>query len=217
MAGRVGWLVKERRHLRPFCQFAESAGNHIECPQDGLTMVLTINPICRSICEYKSTKFNPKRECQEASRGIGRGMWKQLGLTPTSDHPGRGPTATATATAFEPSLFVWATVMSRPTEDRAIVDAGLKALAFDSGPPIVCDEPAATYERASDEHGRLAVAAATNRLALGDKIRLIPAHCDPTVNLYNWCVYVRANGVKHGPQRGVVMLVASPYPEAGAP
>jgi 3-hydroxy-D-aspartate aldolase len=34
--------------------------------------------------------------------------------------------------AFEPSLFVWATVMSRPTEDRAIVDAGLKALAFDS-------------------------------------------------------------------------------------
>jgi len=74
--------------------------------------------------------------------------------------------------------------MSRPAEDRAIVDAGLKALAFDSGPPIVCDEPAATYERASDEQGRLAVAAATNRLALGDKIRLIPGHCDPTVNLY---------------------------------
>jgi len=45
--------------------------------------------------------------------------------------------------------------MSRPTEDRAIVDAGLKALAFDSGPPLVWDEPAATYERASDEHGRL--------------------------------------------------------------
>ena len=58
--------------------------------------------------------------------------------------------------AFEPSLFVWATVMSRPAEDRAIV--GLKALPFDSGPPLVCDEPA------SDQHGRLAVAAATNRL-----------------------------------------------------
>ncbi len=38
-------------------------------------------------------------------------------------------------------------------------------------------------ERASDEHGRLAVSAATNRLAVGDKIRLIPGHCDPTVNL----------------------------------
>jgi hypothetical protein len=44
-----------------------------------------------------------------------------------------------------------------PAEDRAIVDAGLKALAFDSGPPVVCDEPAATYERASDEHGRLGI------------------------------------------------------------
>ncbi len=79
-------------------------------------------------------------------------------------------------------------VMSRPAQDRAIVDAGLTALAFDSGPPLVCDEPAATYERASDEHGRLAVAAATNRLGLGDKIRLIPGHCDPTVNLYDLLV-----------------------------
>ena len=105
-----------------------------------------------------------------------------------------GPTATATA--FEPSLFVWATVMSRPTEDRAIVDAGLKALAFDSGVPLVCDEPAATYERASDEHGRLAVPAVTNRLALGDKIRLIPGHCDPTVNLYDWYVGIRRDRVE---------------------
>jgi hypothetical protein len=36
--------------------------------------------------------------------------------------------------------------------------------------PRVCDEPDATYERSSDEHGRLAVSAATDRLGLGDKI-----------------------------------------------
>ncbi|HEY1299314.1 MAG TPA: DSD1 family PLP-dependent enzyme [Stellaceae bacterium] len=98
--------------------------------------------------------------------------------------------------AFEPSLFVWATVMSRPAEERAIVDAGLKALAFDSGPPLVWDEPAATYERASDEHGRLAVTTATNRLHIGDKIRLVPGHCDPTVNLYDWYVCIRRNRVE---------------------
>jgi D-serine deaminase-like pyridoxal phosphate-dependent protein len=113
--------------------------------------------------------------------------------------------------AFEPSLFVWATSTIRPTEDRAIVDAGLKALAFDSGPPPVCDEPAATYERASDEHGRLAVSAATNRLGLGDKIRLIPGHCERAVNLYphpslprergrvregHWYVCIRNNRVE---------------------
>ena len=98
--------------------------------------------------------------------------------------------------AFEPSLFVWATVMSRPTDDRAIVDAGLKALGMDSGPPTVWDEPAATYERASDEHGRLAITAATNRLKLGDKVKLVPGHCDPTVNLYDWYVGVRGDRVE---------------------
>jgi 3-hydroxy-D-aspartate aldolase len=99
-------------------------------------------------------------------------------------------------TTFEPSLYVWATVMSRPAEDREIVDAGLKALAFDSGPPIVCDEPTASYERASDEHGRLGISGTTNRLGLDDKIRLIPGHCDPTVNLYDWYVYIRNNRVE---------------------
>jgi 3-hydroxy-D-aspartate aldolase len=102
----------------------------------------------------------------------------------------------APATAFEPSLFVWATVMSRPAEARAIVDAGLKALAFDSGPPLVCDEPAASYERASDEHGRLGISGATNRLRIGDKVRLIPGHCDPTVNLYDWYVCIRQGRVE---------------------
>jgi D-serine deaminase-like pyridoxal phosphate-dependent protein len=98
--------------------------------------------------------------------------------------------------AFEPSLFVWATVMSRPSQDRAIVDAGLKALGMDSGPPTVWDEPAATYERASDEHGKLAVAGATNRLHIGDKIKLVPGHCDPTVNLYDWYVGIRGERVE---------------------
>jgi D-serine deaminase-like pyridoxal phosphate-dependent protein len=76
-------------------------------------------------------------------------------------------------------------VMSRPAPERAIVDAGLKALAFDSGPPLVPDEPAASYERACDEHGRLGISGATNRLNIGDKVRLIPGHCDPTVNLHD--------------------------------
>lgn len=45
-----------------------------------------------------------------------------------------------------------------------------KAFAFDSGPPIVWDKPAATYERTADEHGRLALSAATNRLGADEVI-----------------------------------------------
>ena len=53
--------------------------------------------------------------------------------------------------------------------------------------------PFVTYERVSDKHGGLAVAAATNRLGLGDKIRLIPGHCDPAVDLRDWYAFFGGN------------------------
>jgi D-serine deaminase-like pyridoxal phosphate-dependent protein len=52
---------------------------------------------------------------------------------------------------------------------------------------------AAETERASDEHGRLGIAGATN---IGDKVRLIPGHCDPTVNLCHWHVCIRGSRVE---------------------
>jgi D-serine deaminase-like pyridoxal phosphate-dependent protein len=97
---------------------------------------------------------------------------------------------------FENSLFVWATVMSRPTEDRAVVDAGLKALSTDSGNPTVPGFDGVEYVRAADEHGKLAISRPTNALRVGDKIRLIPGHCDPTVNLYDWYVGIRRGRVE---------------------
>jgi 3-hydroxy-D-aspartate aldolase len=97
---------------------------------------------------------------------------------------------------FEHSLFVWATVMSRPTPERAVVDAGLKALSVDSGMPTVSGVRGVEYVRASDEHGNLNVSASDVDLKLGDKIKLIPGHCDPTVNLYDWYVCVRNGRVE---------------------
>ena len=94
----------------------------------------------------------------------------------------RGQHAGPTSAAFEQSLFVWAGVMSRPTPDRAVVDAGLKAFSVDSGLPEVHNMPGVTYVKASDEHGVLRT---RTTLALGDKLRIVPGHCDPTVNLYD--------------------------------
>jgi 3-hydroxy-D-aspartate aldolase len=96
---------------------------------------------------------------------------------------------------FEHSLFVWTTVMSRPARDRAIVDAGLKASSVDSGMPRVADAAGTEYVKASDEHGVLKLSD-NARLALGDKLRLIPGHCDPTVNLYDQLVCVRGGAVE---------------------
>ena len=35
------------------------------------------------------------------------------------------------------------------------------------------------------------IAAGAAAPALGDKLLLVPGHCDPTVNLYDWYVCVR--------------------------
>ena len=92
---------------------------------------------------------------------------------------------------FEHALFVYATVMSMTQSDRAVVDAGLKSFTFESGPPEPVGFAGAVYERPSDEHGNLNLAQANTRPGLGDKVRLIPGHCDPTVNLHDWYVGIR--------------------------
>ena len=97
---------------------------------------------------------------------------------------------------FEHSLFVYATVMSRPAKDRAVLDAGLKALSVDSGMPLVHEMPDVEYHRASDEHGALILHDPQRALRVGDKLRLVPGHCDPTVNLHDWYVCVRKDRVE---------------------
>src|SRR2546427_12926457 len=97
---------------------------------------------------------------------------------------------------FEQSLFVLATVMSAPAQDRAVLDAGLKASSVDSGLPQVHERPGVEYVRASDEHGVLKIAAGAGAPKLGEKLLLVPGHCDPTVNLYDWFVCVRKGKVE---------------------
>jgi D-serine deaminase-like pyridoxal phosphate-dependent protein len=97
---------------------------------------------------------------------------------------------------FEHALFVYATVMSAAAEGRAVLDAGLKALAFDSGMPRVAERSDIEYFGASDEHGKLRTASGNRPLKLGDKLRLIPGHCDPTVNLHDWYVGYRGERVE---------------------
>ncbi len=95
--------------------------------------------------------------------------------------------------AFEHALFVLASVMSLST-DRAVLDAGHKAVSNDSGFPVIWGQPGLSYSRPSDEHGVLELPAGGWRPALGEKLALIPGHCDPTVNLYDWFVGVRGFG-----------------------
>jgi D-serine deaminase-like pyridoxal phosphate-dependent protein len=94
---------------------------------------------------------------------------------------------------FENALSCLATVISRPTSERAVCDAGQKTLSRDSGPPEVIDPPGVSYIRGSDEHGNLAVdeSALTSPLEVGDVIRILPSHVCTTINLHDVMVGVR--------------------------
>jgi D-serine deaminase-like pyridoxal phosphate-dependent protein len=96
--------------------------------------------------------------------------------------------------SFEHALFVLATVMSRPGARRAVVDAGLKSFSVDSGNPEAFKRPGVHYSTASDEHGVMDLSADCDAPQLGEKMLLVPGHCDPTVNLHDWYVCVRGMG-----------------------
>ena len=89
---------------------------------------------------------------------------------------------------------VLATVTSKPTSDRVVVDAGGKALTSFVRTKGICITPG--YGRVEgfddlrlaklyDEHGIILDSAASKKLRLGDKIQIIPNHICPTCSLYD--------------------------------
>ena len=97
---------------------------------------------------------------------------------------------------FRHALFVLSTVMSAARPGVAVVDAGHKAVAVDSGLPLVWQRPGVSYIGASDEHGKLQIDATAVAPKLGEKLRLVPGHCDPTVDRFDWYVGVRRGRVE---------------------
>ncbi|MHA3977826.1 DSD1 family PLP-dependent enzyme [Halovulum sp. GXIMD14794] len=95
---------------------------------------------------------------------------------------------------YRQAMFVLASVISTARAKGGVCDAGLKALAVDSGLPVVSGAPGVVYAGASDEHGLLD--APEGALRLNQRVRLMPGHCDPTVNLHDWMVAMRGGRVE---------------------
>jgi D-serine deaminase-like pyridoxal phosphate-dependent protein len=109
--------------------------------------------------------------------------------------------------SFRPAhaLHLGATIMSTPAADRVICDVGLKSLTVDAGLPSLARDhnaPALTgwdYALANDEHGILRRAphhSSHEAPAWGSRLRLIPGHVDPTVNLHDAYVCHRGGRVE---------------------
>ena len=95
---------------------------------------------------------------------------------------------------WENALFILTSVMSHAKPHLAVVDAGLKAQSVDSGLPVVFGRDDVTYIKCSDEHG--VVEDPQGVLAINEKLRLVPGHCDPTCNVHDWYVGVRNGRVE---------------------
>jgi D-serine deaminase-like pyridoxal phosphate-dependent protein len=88
---------------------------------------------------------------------------------------------------FETALHVHATVVSANHRGWVTIDAGIKALATDSGQPLATSGIAAgsAYRFTGDEFGRLDLPADAPLPDAGSRIILTASHCDPTVNLHD--------------------------------
>ena len=85
---------------------------------------------------------------------------------------------------FEQAFFVLGTIVSRPSPERCVADCGHKSMTKDHGYPSVNGVDGATVTALNDEHAVIALPSSCP-LAIGDRIRLIPSHTDPTVNLHD--------------------------------
>lgn len=100
------------------------------------------------------------------------------------------------ALRFEHSLFLLATVMSTPAPGRVVLDAGLKSTTIECGPPKVWQRAGLTYIATNDEHGVVRVEPDAAPPALGEVVKLVASHVDPTFNLHDALVAVRGGLVE---------------------
>jgi len=83
------------------------------------------------------------------------------------------------------ALTVPVTIVSRPTPDRAIIDAGRKTLNVEVATPLVAGRTDIRVRRLSAEHGELELDPSAQGLKIGDRLQLVPGYEDLTVALHD--------------------------------
>jgi D-serine deaminase-like pyridoxal phosphate-dependent protein len=105
----------------------------------------------------------------------------------------RNTLAAGTATLDDVALTIAATVVSRPAPDRAILDAGSKALSYDRGPDdgygLILEAPGSVIVNLNEEHAYVTVGPG-DALGVGQQVRVVPNHVCAAVNLYDELVVV---------------------------
>ncbi len=108
--------------------------------------------------------------------------------------------ASGTATWDDCAMRVRATVVSRPTDTRAVIDAGTKVLTSDqytvTGYGHVVEYPEAAVTSLSEEHGVVNLSKCRARPAVGEVVHVIPNHCCVVSNMVDEVYGVRGDRVE---------------------
>jgi D-serine deaminase-like pyridoxal phosphate-dependent protein len=108
--------------------------------------------------------------------------------------------ASGTATWDDCAMRVRATVVSRPTDTRAVIDAGTKVLTSDQytvkGYGHLMEYPEATVTGLSEEHGVVDLSGCRERPAVGDVVSVVPNHCCVVSNMVDEVYGVRGGAVE---------------------
>ena len=97
---------------------------------------------------------------------------------------------------FAPSLTVIATILNNYYPGRLTTDSGSKAFTLNKPNPMVIGEPDFEYSAGSDEYGSITFEKSNKSYKVGDRLEVIPPHCDPIVNLYDVIYGVRNDRVE---------------------
>lgn len=93
------------------------------------------------------------------------------------------------------AMHVVATVVSTPTEDRAVLDSGSKALTSDLGGfsdfGHMIDYPEASIASLSEEHAVVDLSACGRKPQIGERVRIVPNHTCVVSNLFDRLVFHR--------------------------
>lgn len=102
------------------------------------------------------------------------------------------------------SATVLTSVISKPNDERIVLDAGAKGMVAQNRDTGICATGGFGYVKGSenimvdelfDEHGLIYNKEYSKRIQIGDKIEIIPSHICPTVNLYDYTYLISNNKI----------------------
>jgi len=135
--------------------------------------------------------------CEVVSSGGTPDIWRAHEVTTATEHRAgtyiyndRMMVAAGAATWETCALDLLTTVVSRPTETRAVLDAGSKAFSSDmgglEGHGFIREYPGAVIHSLSEEHAVVDLSACTGaKPAIGERVRVVPNHACVVSNLFN--------------------------------